>query len=79
MKIFVFFKNRESKTRLLNNVGDLNTKSKRKDIKEQGVYQPGEPGKLRENELTQGNHGKLRVNDKDSEKINFFLLCLNTS
>ena len=32
----------------------------------QGVYQPG---KLRENELTQGNHGKLRENDKDSGKI----------
>ena len=32
----------------------------------QGVYQPG---KLREKELTQGNHGKLRENYEDSEKI----------
>ena len=37
----------------------------------QGVYQSGksgEPGKFRENELTQGNHEKLRDNDEDSGK-----------
>ena len=28
-----------------------------------------QPGKLKENELTQGNHGKLRENDENSGKI----------
>ena len=32
----------------------------------QGVYQPE---KLKKNELTKGNHGKLRENDEDSGKI----------
>ena len=39
------------------------------DFMVQGVYQPGEPEKLREKELTQRNHGKLRENDEDSGKI----------
>ena len=38
-------------------------------VLKQGVYQPGKPRKLRENELTQGNHGKLKENDEDSGKI----------
>ena len=29
-------------------------------VRIQGVFQPEEPRKLRENKLTQGNHGKLR-------------------
>ena len=35
----------------------------------QGVYQSGEPEKLREHELTQETLGKLKENDEDSGKI----------
>ena len=37
---------------------------KKKELKSKGIYQPGEPEKLRENELIQGNYGKLRENCK---------------